>query len=359
LRNQPEGEIGMNINLEQLMPWLISAGIVLVSFIVGLIFEWVVIKSFIRLTRDTKWKWDDILAIAFKKMFMLWITIAGFYIATIYAPMSLEVEAVIFKVLGALATFVGVLVVARVVHGLILLGTSSFDSTLPSGSLIPNAARLVIIIVGIVFILSDLGIDIAPVIGALGIGGLAAALAFKDTLENLFSGFQLLATRKVRPGDYVQLGSGEIGFVTNISWRETTIRDFTNNLIIVPNSRVSQSIITNFNLPFNDIYVELTCGVSYDSDLELVEKIAVETAKDVYKEVMGKELEDGPSFFYLGFGDSAIDFKIKVLVPEFGDRMKIQHPLIKTLHKRFNEAGIVIPYPMRTIEFAEGHKPTS
>lgn len=340
----------MELTLEQIIQWLIPALFVIGGFLAGLIFEWVIIKTIKRLAKGTAWKWDDVLVKAFSHAFIYWFILIGCFFAILYTPTDPEIEIFIFKVLTALATLVGIIVAARIAHGLVQIATTEYGGPLPGGSLLPNTARILIIVIGVIFILPDLGIEITPAIGALGIGGLAAALAFRDTLENLFAGFQMLATSKVRPGNFIQLSSGEIGYVTDINWRETTIRDFSNNLVIIPNAKVSQSIVTNYNLPMEDIYVELTCGVGYDSDLERVEEVVKEEGRRVYREVYDEELETDPSFFYLGFGDSAIEFKTKILVKQFGDRMKVQHPLIKALHKRFKEEGIVIPFPMRTVQ---------
>jgi small-conductance mechanosensitive channel len=340
----------MELNIELIIKWSIPVGIIALSFFLGLFFEWIIIKTIVRLARKTKAKWDDVIVDGLKKAFVFWFLLIGVAIAKDYIPyLNEEGQLYILKVVSAIASFLGVWVLAKIIHGLIKLGMSSFkDSQGLTSSLLPNAARALILGVGLVFILNDF-IEMAPVLGALGIGGLAAALAFKNPMENLFSGFQLLLARKVRAGDYINLDSGQTGFVTDINWRETTVRDFNNNLVIIPNSQVSNSIVTNYNLPINDIYMELVCGVAYGSDLQKVEDLVKELGKEVYKEVMGEELEGDPTFFYLDFGESSIDFKTKILVKQFGDRVPLKTAMIKAIHRRFNEEGIDIPFPIRTI----------
>lgn len=343
----------MELNFEQIMIWAIPAAIVAGGLILGLVFEWIIIKSIIRFTKNTKTKWDDVLAASFKGAFVFWITAAASYSALVYAPLPPGWDQTVGNYIIALVTFFIILVLARFVHGAIKLSTANYFKNMPSSSLLPNIAKYVILVAGTAFILQGVGVPIGGVIAGLGIGGLAAALAFRDTLENFFSGIQLLVARKVRVGDFITIGSGETGYVTDISWRETTIRDFNNNLIIIPNAQLSSNIVTNYNLPIHDIFVELVCGVGYDSDLEHVERVVKEVGKEVYKEVIGEELPEGPSFMYLDFADSAINFKTKILVKQFGDRMKVKHPLIKALHKRFKEEGINIPFPIRTIQKME------
>jgi len=336
------------MDLAQLQEWLMPLGIFAGSFFVGLIFEWIIIKTFIAMTKNTRWKWDDVIAESFSHAFIIWFMVVGVFIAKDMSPMDADTSLLVGKIAWAFALFMAVLVLSRLTYGFIRLATVSFAGSMPSGTLLPNTGRVLVLIVGIVFILNNFGFDIAMILGTLGIGGLAAALAFQDTLSNLFSGFQMLAARKVRTGDFIELGSGEIGYVTDISWRETTLRDFNNNLIIIPNSRVATSIVTNFNLPISDIYVEIVCGVGYDSDLRKVEEVTREVAEQTYREVF-EEDPLGISFMYLEFGDSSINWKTKVLVKEFGSRMKFQHPFIINLHERYKQEGIDIPFPIRTV----------
>ena len=185
----------MEFNLDRIMEWLIPVGIVVASFIVGLIIEFIVIKSFVRLTKGTKWKWDDILAKAFSHAFVYWSIYIGAAMAVSYAPLEESTVVYIHRVLWALALLIFVVVFTRIAYGATELLTVEHGGPLPGGSLLPNTARIIVLILGLFFVLANIGINIVPVIGALGIGGLAVALAFQDTLGNLFSGFQIIATR--------------------------------------------------------------------------------------------------------------------------------------------------------------------
>ncbi|MEW6203168.1 MAG: mechanosensitive ion channel domain-containing protein, partial [bacterium] len=106
-----------------------------------------------------------------------------------------------------------------------------------------------IYIIGLLIILNILGISITPLITALGVGGLAVALALQDTLANLFAGIHILMEKSVRVGDFVKLETGQEGYVEDITWRTTRIKMLPNNMVIIPNSKLSQSIVTNYCLP--------------------------------------------------------------------------------------------------------------
>jgi small-conductance mechanosensitive channel len=336
-------------NFNELARWIVPTAFVFGGLVAGLFFELVVFKLLIRMVKGTKWKWDDILVTSFKRAFIVWFTCLGGYFALVSVEVDPDVRHIIELTLGAVVTLMATLVLARMAAGFIMLAVTKTEGKVPTASLLSNAVKVIILVIGIVFILQGMGISITPLIGALGIGGLATALALQDTLSNLFSGMQIIASRQVRPGDYVMLDTGETGYVTDVKWRNTTIKDFTDNLIIIPNSKLAGAIVTNYNLPAKSLWAEVLVGVHYDSDLEHVERVAVEVAYETYKQVMGEELAVAPKFHYLEFADSSINCRVRIHVKQFGDRLNVQHAYMKNLHKRFSKEGIVIPFPIRTI----------
>jgi small-conductance mechanosensitive channel len=217
-------------------------------------------------------------------------------------------------------------VLARVSIGLFDLKARKSRGDTPTISLFGNIIKLGVYILGILVILQSLGISITPVLTALGVGGLAVALALQETLSNLFAGLQIIAARQIKPGDYVHLDTGEEGYVTDVTWRNTTIRAIPNNMVIVPNAKLASAILTNFHQPAREMLVYVTVGVHYNSDLEHVEQVTLEVANDVQASV------------YNEFGDSAINFKVVLSVDEFYDSYEITHQFVKRLKRRYNEA---------------------
>lgn len=171
----------------------------------------------------------------------------------------------------------------------------------------------------------------------------------KDTLSDLFAGLHILLSRKLKPGDFVELDTGERGYVENIAWRNTTVKDRLNNLIVIPNSKLSTAIMTNYDVPVKEFLVRVECGVSYDSDLEKVERITLEIARDVMKTVPGGVPESEPRMRFRNFGDFSINFRVALWATDYSGRMRVKHEFIKRLHRRFKEEGITIPFPIRTI----------
>ncbi|MDT8435982.1 MAG: mechanosensitive ion channel family protein, partial [Gemmatimonadota bacterium] len=229
------------------------------------------------------------------------------------------------------------------------------SSTLPAGSLMANLVRFVVWLLGGLVLLQSLGIEITPIITGLGIGGLAVALALQPTLANLFSGFQILASRQVGAGDYIRLESGEEGYVTEVRWRNTAIEGlFDDHEVVVPNSKLADSIVTNYHLPRRVIWTRCDVGVHYDSDLEEVERVTLAAAREIVSEASGQVDGLEPVLRFHTFGDSSIDLTVRIPVEEFALQFPVRHEFVKRLHRRYREHGITIPYPIRTVEWEAG-----
>jgi len=202
--------------------------------------------------------------------------------------------------------------------------------------------------------LNYLGISITPIITALGVGGLAVALALKDTLANLFSGIHILMERAIKVGDFIRMDNGVEGFVEDITWRTTRIKTVQNNFIIVPNEKLVQSIVTNFDLNDKKVSVPIKISVSYDSDIDRVEQILLDEAKSLIGKVEGLLADPEPLVrFNPGFGDSSLDFTLVCYASEFKYNFLIQSEVRKAIFKRFKEEGIEIPFPRRVIHMRQ------
>jgi small-conductance mechanosensitive channel len=329
---------------------LISIGIVVGSLLGGLIVQKLLIERIRVWVERTVWKWDDAVINALGRMPLLWCICGGAYGALLFGKPDAPVYVLTIKVLVSVVVITSTLVAARLVGSAIDLWSSRGGTGLSSTTLFGNATRLVIYIVGVLLLLANLGVEITPLVAGLGLGGLAVALALEETLNNLFSGVQIIASQLVRPGDYVKLESGYEGYVTDVKARNTTIRSFPDqNRIIVPNSVLASSIVINYSLPEKNLWVDLDIGVSYDSDLERVEQITLEVARQIIESVEGGISDHDPVLRYQEFGDSSINFNVRMFVSEFRDKFTIIHEFIKALHKRYDAEGIEIPFPIRTI----------
>jgi small-conductance mechanosensitive channel len=218
------------------------------------------------------------------------------------------------------------------------------------------AVKIIFVAVGGMIILDNLGISITPILTTLGIGSLAVAIALQDTLGNFFAGLYIKADRFIEVGQYVRLQSGEEGYVDQIGWRSTRIRMLPNNMVIVPNNKIVQSIITNYDLPDPELAVLIQVGVHYDSDLQKVERVTQDVAKEILRTVPGGVPEFEPFIRYHTFNQSRIDFTVILRGRAFVDNFLIKHEFIKRLRARYREEKIVIPFPIRTVYLGDGIK---
>lgn len=319
------------------------------GIIIGIVLENILLSRLAKLAAKTTWKGDDIIVRAFKGIILFWGIAAGAYFALHYAPLSINVKLSGNKVIFSAVVLSAAMLLGRITVGFIKTKTSHIAAAAPTASIVANLLRVIIYIVGILIILETLGISITPLITALGVGGLAVALALQETLSNFFAGIQVIVSRQVRTNDYIKLSTGEEGYVSDITWRNTTIRALSNNMIVVPNTKIASSIVTNYHLPEKEMSVLVELGVSYDSDLKQVEKVTIETAKEVLKEVTGAVREFDPFIRYHTFDNSSINFSVILRGHEFTDQYLIKHEFIKALHERYKELNIEIPFPIRTV----------
>ena len=290
---------------------------------------------------------NELVVESLQKLPSLWLFLAGLYGAILASPFTLPVSGILQKALTATFLYTVTLLVARLAAGFVTLYSQRIEGL--SASLFSNLTRILVLLLGILIILQAMGISITPILATLGIGGLAVALAFQDTLANLFSGLYLIISGQVRTGDYVKLESDQEGYITDITWRNTTIREVPNNIIVVPNTKLASAIFKNYHLPTKEITLQITFGVGYDSNLEQVEQVTVAVAEEVMQTVPGGVPEFQPFVRYQSFEDYRINLIVFLRVNEFLDQRIIRHEFIKRLHKRYQEEGIEIPFPSRNV----------
>lgn len=305
-------------------------------------------------TQKTETNFDDFLLKLSGKVIIPigWISgvIVAYYTAPIFPAYRAELKnAILIFIIGILTWLTSQMVVALTHYQIEKMGQEVVKS-----SIFTKIIQALIYIFGLMAALQVVGISVAPALTALGVGGLAVALALQDTLSNLFAGIQLIAGRKIKPGDYVQLSTLEEGYVEDISWRNTVIRALSNHLIIVPNSKLSSSIVRNFVLPDSEISVSIDVGVSYASDLDHVEKVCVEVGREVLKTVEGGVPDFDPIVRFRAFADSSITVRTILRAQEFSLQYGLSSEFIRQLHKRFQEENIEIPFPIRTLRIEKG-----
>lgn len=197
--------------------------------------------------------------------------------------------------------------------------------------------------------LDSIDVAISPLLAGFGIGGLAIALAVQPTLSNFFAGTYLVTEGELNEGDFIELEGGPSGYVVDVGWRSTKVRSRFNNLIIIPNSQMMNSILTNYYSPTPAMNVIIKCGVSYDSDLTQVEKLVLEVVQEAINESTHAVKDVDPFFGFSEFGDSNIDFFVFIQANDRMGSFILKSEVVKKIHACFEKEGIEINYPVRKL----------
>jgi len=321
--------------------------IVIVSGLIGLLMDRYLVNKWIQRTRRLKRPFLKVISTSLKGIVIVLALLIGLDFAINNMPIGDDQLHLINK--GMIVLFIVAITtwVARLSTGIIdMYGRRK---KMPALTLFTNLTKIIIFIIGFLIILQSLGISVTPLLTALGVGGLAVALALQDTLSNLFSGIQIISSRLVMPGDYIKLSTGEEGYVRDVNWRNTVICTMANNENIIPNSELAKSILTNFSRPEKEMSLVVPISVSYDSDLAKVESVTIAVAQEVLNEIEGGVNEFTPFTRYTGFSESGINFNVIMRVQKFDAQFPIKHEFIKRIHVRFLQEKIEIPFPVRTV----------
>ena len=326
----------------------------LVIFAVTFAAGWVARSVFLRVLRAwtsrTESRFGLILRNALRGPILIWTLILALHLALQASGLPARVLAWGTKTLLVLWILSLTIMCVRIAGNLVRYYGDQVPGALPVTTLTESLAQIAVVILGIVLLMRALGLEITPILTALGVGGLAVALALQDTLSNLFGGFYVAVARQIRMGDYIKLSTGEAGYVTDIGWRSTSVRALANNMIIIPNAKLAQAIVINYHLPEKRMSANLQIGVSYDSDPDEIERLLLEVAGRGTGEIPGLLAEPAPFvMFDPGFGDSALGFTLYYQVAEFVNQFRVRHELRKRIFRRFREAGVKIPYPTRDV----------
>ncbi|SMF33779.1 mechanosensitive ion channel family protein [Desulfovibrio gilichinskyi] len=241
---------------------------------------------------------------------------------------------------------------AIIVAGNVIMHGIIASSKIKEEALDADVIKLVVRLAtfGLVFVLfynagSYFGVPVTAVFASAGIVGIAVALAARETLANFFGGVSIFLDRPFRAGDYIVLDSGERGEVKAVGMRSTRLLTRDNILITIPNSVITNVKITNQSMPEPHFRVRIKLGVAYGSDVDRVEALLMDQA-------LNNELvvaSPAPRVRFRAFGDSALEYELLCWAACPEDKGRVIHTLSRDIYKKFNEEGIVMPFPQRDV----------
>ncbi|MFH1211153.1 MAG: mechanosensitive ion channel family protein [archaeon] len=329
--------------------FIISVMILFLSFILAKIVIFV-LEKVKKLASKTKFTLDDrILEFLERPIWVLFILLGVFFAVYNISPGAIRFgleSRIIHSIIVVIAayftarTFAGIL---RWYGDEIARKTKSHldDSLIP---FMRRAIYLIVFAIAAIVILRLFNVKITAFLAGLGIASLAIGLALQDTLSNFFSGVWMAFDRPVKVGDFIEVDGGRAGYVEEISWRNTRVRTLTNNIIIMPNSKLSQNVVTNYEAPTSELFISVPVYVSYDSDLEKVEKVTLDVGKHIQKTVKGAVKDYEPVVRFSEFREFGVGFSVSLKVASYADQFVIRHEFVKQLNKRFRQDKIEAPH---------------
>ncbi len=307
-----------------------------------------------RSKNDSLGNFNLLLENALRVPYVLWLIIVAMLLALHVSPYLQQEKPVIEKVVAVLLLISFTIVAAGVLAKFAQRYSSGKGGTAEMSSITKTAVYIGVYLIGGTLILNNLGVSITPILTALGVGGLAVALALQDTLANLFAGFYISLSGKIRVGNYIKLNTGEEGNIADITWGSTLIHTLGNNSIIVPNVKIMQANVTNYSLPSTEMGSGMTISVPYQSDVAKIERILIEETIEASKHCTGLLAEPAPSVsFTPGFSPSSLDLSLNYRIRSFTDQFDVQDKIRRRIFARFAQEQIPLAYPLTTIAAAK------
>jgi small conductance mechanosensitive channel len=215
--------------------------------------------------------------------------------------------------------------------------------------LMARLSRLIVITAGVLLALDALNLDraVASMLTGIGIVGLGLSLAAKDTGGDYLAGFLIHFTHPYRTGHLIQVGNF-MGYVDSLELRSTRIRTQQGQSVIIPNRRITENELTNYTVS-GERRVDLRCGISYESDLQQAEELAIKAVESLETRNQSRDVE----LFYEDLGESSIIFTLRFWTdPDQKTYLTARSHAIKAIKQTFEDHGITMPYPTRTLDFS-------
>jgi small-conductance mechanosensitive channel len=336
---------------------VIPAGIIALAVGLGFLLQFVMDRRVTESPAIRRRTWLHMILQAVGAGFVFWMAALGVQVAIDLTGLAGPIVHMLDDLVLVLVLLSVTVVAIRFTGAAVLQLSRGPGRQIASGALFASLSQVLVAAMGIIIILESIGIHVTPLLTALGVGGLAVALALQPPLSNLFSGLQLVASHEVRPGDYVMLQSGQAGFVEEINWRSISIREPTNNIIVVPNQLFTQSVFVNYRLPEPQIAARVSLKVAYGSDLDFVERLALEAVQLARQGFDRRETSSDAWVSFEELGDAGVSLAVSFYVPRIVDQERATSAFLRCFYKLLSEHGIGSPSKKpvvpRAAKFAE------
>jgi MscS family membrane protein len=330
-----------------------ALGIVLASILVGKVVYFFTNMYLKKLTAKTETRLDDLLIDAIEEPLVVFIFAGGLYVAiqtlamppgALAAAMGIVTTVFVMAVAWLIIRFIDIAVQEY------LLPLSKKSETNLDDQLIPlfsKGLKAIVAVVGILVVLSNFGVDITALIAGLGIGGLAFALASKDTVENMFGAFAILLDKPFMVGDRITV-DGVTGDVLEVGLRSTRLQSLDNTEIYIPNSKVVMSRIENVSRPDPALVITATLSIVYQTPSAKLEE-GIGIVKTILSQSEGVHQKYAPTVIFKEFSQSSLDIMVKYWIDDYKEKWTIIDRVNRGIKERFEKSGIEFAYPTQTV----------
>jgi len=321
-------------------PWVLAPAALVLWVGVFLIVKTIVIGAMRRVAARTRWTWDDVFVRALSTPLLITILASGLLVFGRILPLEPEWDRAFDVLLTFSIALALVLFVDRAARATLERVSEGSPVLQGARGLIQAGIRGLIVGIGLLIFLDSIGISITPILASLGVGSLAVALALQDTLANFFAGIHILIEEPIALGSFIRLSTGEEGVVTDIGWRTTRLRNGANNVVVIPNTKITSGILINYNLPHPPLAAELAVIAGFDADVDQVRRIALDEARNCEGVL---PLPEPAIFFNPGVMLTHLQFTLVFHVSEFNKRAPMQSEVRLRIYRRLRAEGVPLP----------------
>ncbi|MBI2651434.1 mechanosensitive ion channel family protein [Candidatus Woesearchaeota archaeon] len=331
--------------------YLYSLVILIVFFILSKLMVFISQKIILQLTKKTKTDIDDLIVKRTNKPISLILVLIGFRLALF--PLGIKqtildiLENTISSLIIIIVTYIIIAVTDIIIDNWSKKLAEKTESEIDD-DLIPlfhRFSRIVISIVGLLFVLPAWGIQIGPLLTSLGIAGVAIAFALQTTLGNIFGGVSIILDKSIKVGDKIKLDADTMGTVMDVGLRSTKINTWDNELITIPNGKLADSKILNFIQPDPSIRIAVDFGVEYGSEAPRVRKVVLDALSKIHNVLRKPE----PQIMFMEMADFALKFRALFWVGTFDEKFQTKCVATEEIYNALRKANIGIPFPTRTL----------
>jgi small-conductance mechanosensitive channel len=328
-------ELGLDAAIGQ---FLVAAAFVLGAFMLGVLAELALTRALAGFASRTPGRLDDLLADAFRGPIRLFFTVIGVLLALLVVDLPALVHRLASLLLDVAVMLVLVIVAARLVGGLIFVYGERSRLVGATRRFLRRVAVSAIYVIGFLFILDNVGISITPLLTTLGLAGLAAALAFQDTLANFFAGVYVQADKPLDVGHRVRFEDLKVeGTVVDVGWRTTKLRTAEGDILVIPNTKVAAGVVIDYDLPEPRTTLRLPVRVARSADPRAVASLLEEVARGVGDPgVIGEPR----ALFSPGFVAGAFEFTLVLDAVDIAAKERVAEELRFRVVERLRGAGV-------------------